>query len=393
MRVSSYSTEMNRIRLVSMTVVAAAVLILPVPAAAAAPLSLFGTTVSVMSVPSGDSLLGGTSYVPITADGGLIVETAAPLAEDVLVQIIEAGTESSRCTIQAGFTQCSMSSAGVYDAGANPVTVRFTKGAIVIDYTGTVYAVTDVQPSVRLEWRDAAGTWVDGSLTAVPLLADTAMRCVVTNNSNAPITLETFAGSLSLPSGSLTDTITDELQAGETGEYVIWEGPVDGAMSATCSGPVGLRDGRGTGNGTGGGVIALSGQIMIDRPFDPGSMVRLTGSGLLPPTPASLRILFDGVEVEGSPVTVADPTWGFAIDVQVPADLPPGNYSLDVVGTYGDNEIAFASFPLTVPAPALAATGMGVAPFWMTPLVLLGAGALLIMITRRWSANSALQRA
>lgn len=355
--------------------------------AQAAPQSLFGTTVNVVAQPSGDSLLGGTAYVPV-GSVALQAVLGSPLAFDVVVSVRDSGGEVTTCTIVSGNTDCSMSPVGLFSAGATPVTVRFTGDATLADYAGTVFAVTGTAPTVRIEWLDAAGTWVDGSGTSVPLRGDTALRCVVTNNSNAPVTFNSFEGVAFLsPSGTQTTPITGTLGAGATGRYTIWSGQASEVGSASCSGGVSLRDGTGTGNGNGGGVIPIGGTITVDRAPAPGTTVTITGDNVVPPVVSQYAVLLDGVPVAGSPVASPGPDFDFTLAVDIPADLAPGEHVLSVVAEFGDVDSAIAAFRFTVAGPELAATGAATdaMPLLGGALLLFGAGALLLAARRRVS--------
>ena len=356
-----------------------AALVVAAPAQAA-PQSLFGTTVNVVAQPSGSSLIGGTAYVS-AGGGALVAVLGASLGFDVVVSVRDGGTEVTSCTVFSGNTACSLTTTGFSD-GATPVTVRVAGNATTTDFTGTVFVVTNTPPSVGIEWRDAAGTWIDGSGTSVPLRGDTAVRCVVTNNSNAPITFASFEGVASLtPFGSQVTAITGTLAGGATGYYTVWSGPASTVTSASCSGGVTLSDGTGTGNGNGGGTIPIGGSITVDRTPAPGTTVTITADEVLPPLVTEYAVLLDGVPVAGSPVAVSGPDWDFTLAVTIPTGLAPGEHVLSVVAEYGGVDSALAAFRFTVPEPALAATGTAAeaAPLLGGALLLLGAGTLLLL--------------
>lgn len=353
--------------------------------AQAAPQSLYGTTVSVTSTSSSDSLLGSTAYVPVSG-ASLAVQLAASLAFDVNVSLRQGATELTTCTITTASTTCGMLTGGLFAAGATPVTVRFTGGPSTVDYTGTIFAVTNTAQTITVEWQDAAGTWVDGSGTSVPLRGATAARCVITNNSNAPITFTSMQGQLFFtPSGSTVTPINGTLAAGATGQYTIWSGSVASVGSVSCSGGVALRDGTGTGNGNGGGIIAIGGTIDVNRTPAPGTTVTITAAGILPPLVTEYAVLLDGVPVSGSPVAAPAPGFGFVLDVVIPSNLTPGNHVITVVSSFNGIDTAIAAFPFTVAGPQLAATGVAtdVAPALGGALLLLAAGALLVGLRRR----------
>lgn len=357
--------------------------------AQAAPQSLYGTTVSVFSTSSGDSLLGSTAYVPVSG-AALNVVLASTLGFDVIVSLRQGATELSTCTITTASTSCGIATAGLFAAGATPVTVRFAGGPSTVEYTGTVFAVTNVAPAITIEWQDAAGDWVDGSATSVPLRGSTALRCVITNNSNAPMTFTSMQGeAFFTPSGSLITPITGTLAAGATGRYTLWSGEASTVGSGSCAGGVSLRDGTGTGNGDGGGVIPITGTIEVDQTPAPGTTVTITADSIVPPVVTEYSVLLDGVPVAGSPVAASGPGFGFVLDVVIPSTLAPGDHVLSVVVSFNGVDSAIAAFPFTVAGPQLAATGstMDALPAIGGALLFLAAGALLFGLRRRVTAR------
>ncbi len=345
--------------------------------------TLFGTTVEVIILPSSDSLLGETAYVPSTG-GGVIVTIGAVQVEDVVFELREGATVLSTCTIPSGGGSCSTGVPSL-SGGAHAVTARFTKGATVVDLTGTLFSVISAAPSVALEWQDASGAWVDGSSAGLPLFGDIAMRCAVTNNSNAPFTFNSFTGSVSFSGAPPATSITGSLAAGATGHYPIWSGPSSVGPSGSCNGGVTLADGTGTGNGIGGGVIPVGGTIEVGPALAPGRTVTVSAEGLVPPVVSTYEVLFDGEPVDGSPVSVSAPDFDFVIDVDIPANLVTGTHALTVVASYAGRDIVFAYFPLTIEAPALPATGSdAVVPTAAgLGLLFLGASLLVLMARRR----------
>jgi hypothetical protein len=354
--------------------------------ASAAPQSIFGTTVDVTAVVSGDSLLGETAYVP-EGSVDLLAELNSVLAFDVDVTVLDGPTTLGTCTIAIGDLSCVVTTTAL-PAGATPVTARFA-GSTTVDFTGTLFSVTNVAPSVFIEWQDASGAWVDGSNQATPLLGDTAVRCLVTNNSNAAITFDSFNGE---GGDSGVVPITGTLEAGATAIYPLWSGPVSSNPTASCSGSITLLSGEGNGGGTGGGTIPGVGTISASATPAPGTTVTVTGDGLEPRVIFDYAVLLDGVEVPGSPVTPVGPDFDFSIDVQIPASLEPGTYAITVQGTFEGRDIAFAYFPFDVAQPEsdvaqpeLAATGPSLTePVGIAALVL-AAGALLVVAARRSS--------
>lgn len=361
--------------------------IMPVTAAQAAPLPLFDTTVEVSPPGSPDSLLGGIAYV--SASTGLVVRLGEPQPVDVTATLIAGSTDVASCTVVAlaVLPTCFLDIAGEFSAGANDVTVRFTAESESADYTGTVFVVPSASPTVRIEWQDAAGNWVDGSGLGLPLFGETTLRCVVTNNSNAPIIFGNFAGEVSDGPASTTVQITGTLEVGETGTYAVWSGTVR-SLSADCGGSVILRSGEFIGSSNGGGLIPLGGSITIDRPPEPGQTIAITGDSITPPIISTFDVLLDGVEVAGSPVSISGPDFDFSLDVAIPASLAIGSHAIEIVGTYEGRDIVIAQFVFDVAAPQLAATGSAsVAPLGIAALALMASAALLL--TARWRPRTA----
>lgn len=357
--------------------------------AQAATESLYGTTVRVFSPVSSDDLLGSTAYVPLPG-GPLNAQLGSSLAFDVTVSLRQGATELTSCTISAASTLCVLLTTGLFAAGETPVTVRFTGGPSTVEYTGTVFAVTDSAPTITVEWQDAAGAWVDGSGISVPLRGATAARCVITNNSNAPVTFDAMQGQLSLnPSGSVLTPINGTLAAGAAGQYPIWSGSAAAAASVSCSGGVTLRDGTGTGNGNGGNAIPIGGTIEVNRTPAPGTTVTITADLIVPPLVPEYSVLLDGVPVAGSPVAAPAPDYGFVLDVVIPSTLAPGDHVLSVVMSFNSVDSAIAAFPFTVAGPQLADTGSTIdaLPAFGGALLFLAAGALLFGLRRRVTAR------
>jgi hypothetical protein len=343
---------------------------------------IFGTTVEVTLFPSGDSLLGSTAYFP-DSGGGIVVTVADAPATAIQFELLDGPTTVASCTVAIATTGCSTGSAGL-TPGTHSVTARFTQGATTVEHTGTLFSVLTAAPSVTLEWQDAAGNWVDGASIGLPLFGETAMRCVVTNNSNAPFTFLSFTGAVSFVGSPSPTPITGTLAGGATGHYPIWSGPSSTGASGGCTGSVTLASGIGSGNGTGGGIIPISGTIEASPALAPGRTVTVEGAGLVPPVITSFEVLFDGVPVDGSPVALSGgPDYAFTIDVDIPATLAPGTHAITVVGSYSDREIAFAYFPLEIAAPVLPATGVDVVTPAGSALAVLVLGGVVVLAAAR----------
>ena len=344
--------------------------------AQAASRPLFGTTVEVFAEPSGDSLLGGIAHLP--AGGGTLWPTLpAPTAVEIAVDLLDGSTVVGSCAIRVGAADCGIATTGLFGSGSNVVTLRFTAstGGAPVEYTGTILAVTTPAPSVAIQWRDAAGTWIDGTAVTVPLFGESAMRCAITNNSNAPMTFDEFEGTHQTIDATTTVTLTGVVASGATGYYPIWSGVLEDPATASCAGSVMFRDGTSGGNGDGGAVVPIDGTISVDRDLAPGTTVTVTGVDILPPMATEFTIEFDGVDVEGSPVVIDSPDWSFETSVEIPAALEPGTHAITVRTSYLGRSIAFAHFSFEVAAPHLAETG----PVVETPAV--SAAALLLLLT------------
>lgn len=351
-----YSVKVNTPRRIALVIALSFVgtLVAASPAQAAEQ-PLFGTTVDVFAPTSGDSLLGGVAHISST--GALVVQLDSPLGSDVDVSILRGGLVDTSCTIDAGLSGCTLLAGGLFANGANAVTVRFTMGATTVDYAGTLFIVTSDAPTFRVQWRDAAGEWVDGSGVGLPLfVGQTALRCTITNNSNAPITLTTVSATVSGGADPVTAPLTGTIGAGATGTFDVWSGAVD-SLSVSCTGSVTLRSGIGSGGGNGGGLTPVGGTIELDQTPAPGVTVTLTGDNITPPVISTFAVLLDGVEVSGSPVSITSPDFDFATTITIPSSLAPGSHAITLVGAYEGREITFAFFPFEVAQPELAATG------------------------------------
>lgn len=348
--------------------------------AQAAEQPLFGTTVDVTILPSGDSLLGGTAYA-ISSGGGVLVNLGTSLAADVDFELYDGATLIASCTVLTGSTSCG-DSVSALSAGPHAVTARFTQSSVTVDFTGTIFTVQNVAPTVRVEWQDASGAWIDGSSTGLPFFGDIVARCAVTNNSNAPLTFSSFLGSVTHTGGPTVTAITGDLAAGTTGYYPIWSGNVSLSPAASCSGSVAFPDGTTSGNGNGGGVIPVTGTIEASPAPAPGRTVAIAAANLVPPVATSYFVTLDGVEVAG-PFTTSAPDFDFHAEVVVPSTLSPGVHSVAVYAQYSERSIAFAYFTFEIPAPALAATGVDATARVVAGSVILALGALLLLAARR----------
>lgn len=358
----------------------------------AAPQTLFGTTVDTVAQPSGESVLGDTAHV-LSIGSSVDSTLGAARGLDVVVTLRENGTDLVACTIPAGGLSCSLFTGDLLAPGAHDVTMRFTMGAETVDVAGEFFSVASDSPTVGIEWRDASGAWIDGNGVGLPLRGDTALRCVVTNNSNAPIEFATLAAST--PAGSVP--ISGTLEAGETGYYEVWTGDAASVTSSVaCSGGVTRRDGTITGGGNGGGVISLGGTVTVTPQLAPGVTATLVGDSITPPVSPTYAVLLDGADVAGSPITPGpSPKFAFSLEISIPDSLAPGTHAVSLVASSSGRDVVIAYFPFDVPEvpveAELAATGaVGEGALALGALALLGGGLLLVAEAhRRRSARAA----
>ncbi len=366
--------------LLTVPLVLAATVLAAAPAQAATQ-PLFGTTVDVTVLPSNNSLLGETAYIP-SSGGGVLVTLGVALAADVDFELREGATVVGTCTVATGNTQCSIGVA--LPAGSHSMTAYFTQSAVTVQYSGTLFSVLNVGPTVKIQWRDASGAWVDGSGIGLLLYGPTVLRCVVTNNSNASFVFGTFSGFVTyLGGGPDSVPITGGLAAGATGYYPLWSGSVNQSPSGSCSGSVTFPDATGNGGGNGGGAIPLTGTFAVTPQPAPGRTVTVTGAALVPPVIQTFPVTFDGVEGADSPGLTFGPDFDFAVDVMIPTNLAPGIHVIAVHSLYSGRDVVLAQFTFEVAAPALAATGTDVAGPIAAGTLVLALGTALVVIGRR----------
>lgn len=357
--------------LVTVAFVVASTVVVALPAHAASQ-SLYGTTAEIEIMPSTNSLLGETAYIP-TSGGAAVVTLGVAQAADVDVELREGATVLGSCTVPTGSTSCATGTI-LLAAGSHAVTAYFTKSSTTVPFNGTLFAVNDVAPSATVEWKDASGAWVDGSGIGLLLYGATAARCVVTNNANAAFSFDSFLGTTNYSGGGPDLVpITGTLAAGATGHYLLWTGSVNQNPSTLCSGSVMFPDGVGGGNGNGGGAIALTGTFGVSPSPAAGITVSVTGTTLVPPVITSYPVTLDGVAVAGSPGTTTGPDFDFSVDVAIPSNISPGTHVIAVHSLYQSRDVVLAQFTFTVDGPALAATGVDAAPA-------LGAGGLFVLV-------------
>lgn len=358
--------------------------------AAAAPQPAFGTTVEVTIQPSGDSLLGSTARVSRSGGGFAVTLGEAPGA-DVQVSLREGGTEFAVCVIPAVDTSCGAPIPGA-DPGSRSIDVHLTRDADAVVHSGTLFFVDDAAPSVRLEWRDAAGNWIESPGNAMPLHGGTAARCVVTNEGNAAFEFDSFSGFVGgavSGGGPVTVPLEATVPAGATVPFEFWSGPVAGVTSSSCSGSIRYAPGILNGTGVGDGVVPVEGTFALSAATaEPGDLLRLTATSVTPPF-GEYTVSLDGVVV-ASGVTVEMPAGSFEVGVPIPEDAAPGEHTVTLSMTWEDRpSVVFATFPVALPAPpsppeptlpaesTLPATGTEATPaLWALALVLAGAGAL-----------------
>lgn len=337
-------------------------------------------TLDAVIQPGSQSGLGETTYVPLSG-GAVVANTSSAVGANTVLTVTEGVTLLATCTISVGGTGCS-TGLPVLSAGAHSVTYTFDDGVGTVSFGGTIFAVTTTPPTIAIEWQDADGTWIDGTDSAVPLLASasTAGRCLVTNNSNAPATFNGFSTTVNHPVGPPTIVaLTDTLAAGETRSFAMYSGLAEAVSNYGCSGGVTFPPNLGSGAGAGGTVVPVEGTLAASLlTVDPGDTVSITGSGLIPALSSSYAITVNGVAASGSPTTLVMPGSDLSFDVVFPTS---GTYTLAVHNVFGGQDITFASF--TVNVTGLAATGADVAVPLVLGSVLLLAGVAFMIVRAR----------
>jgi hypothetical protein len=352
--------------------------------AGAAQQSGLGTTLDVTIQPGAQSALEETTWVP-NSGGAVIFDTGANVAADTTMTVTEGVTELASCTITTGNAQCGDGIPALSD-GAHNVTYTFDNGTDSVVFSGVIFSVSADAPSVGIEWQDADGDWIDGSGTSIPLFASasTAVRCVVTNNGNAPATFSSFSATVSHPVGPATVVpITGTLAAGATQAFPLWSGLVSDVSSVGCSGGVTFPAGSGTnGNGQGGGITPISGTLSVsDTSVSPGDTVTVNGAGLFPPMSTEYHVTVNGAAAPGSPTTLVMPAGSIDFDVVFPT---AGTYTLAVHNGSAPGYSTFATFTITVVAAAeIADTGVDATATLVIAGSLIATGVAFLAISRR----------
>lgn len=337
-------------------------------------------TVDVVVQPSGQSGLEDLAYVPLTG-GAVVAGTSIPVTTATEMTVTEGVAELAACTIAVAAQGCSGNFVAL-TAGAHSVTYTFDDGVNTVSFAGTIFAVTAVAPTVTIEWQDADGTWIDGSGGGVPLLgsADTAARCVITNNSNAFISLASFTAAIGHPVGSHTLVpLTGTVDPGSARAFTTYAGPVSDVTNHHCTGGITFAFGDGSGGGIGGTRFLIEGNITASPlNVDPGDTVTVTATGLLPPVSSVYTVTVNGVAAPGSPTTLVMPGGDLSFDVVFPTS---GTYTLAVHNVYSGQTITFASF--TVNVTGLAATGADATVPLALGLLLLFVGTAFVVLRSR----------
>lgn len=350
----------------------------------AAQQSGLGTTLDVTIQPGTQSALEETAYLPV-GGGTAIADTGDAVAADTTMTITEGATTLMSCTIVTGNTQCGDTVPAI-DPGANNVVYTFDNGTSSVAFNGVLFGVTNVAPTVTLEWQDADGDWIDGSAIGIPLFSSavTTARCTVTNNGNAPATLAGATGTVGHPSAS--DTIvplSGTIASGATQSFPLWTGTASGVSTAGCSVPIDFPASSGSnGNGTGGGVILIGGTITTSAlAIPPGGTVSVAGAGLMPPINTTYHVTVNGAPAPGSPVTITVPAGEFDLDVVFPT---AGTYTLAVHNDASPTDITFATFTVTVGVAEIADTGADENATLAVAGLLVLAGSALLVLRRRF---------
>ncbi|MCC7127743.1 MAG: hypothetical protein IT192_02855 [Microbacteriaceae bacterium] len=367
---------------------AAASLVLVPTSAIASPQSAFGGTFDVqLSVPNTPSILGGvTSYVRISSPTPMYATTSEVQTSAVDVQLLDSSSqELLSCQIQAGSSGCSLGSVQLV-AGTQSASIHVTNGTETHDYPVTFFGVTPIdsaQTTVGLEWQDALGNWNNGTGVGTYMLESqvTSYRFWIRNNTNAPITVNSFDLNL------VHTQVNIVIQPGAT-TYFAGGGPALASAlpnSVTAIWVYVDAAGYSYGNGTGGGLALLPGSAVLSTSTaDPGDMVDLTGTDFTDSNLSQFDAYFNSSPVLLGSVA-ADQAGGFHLSFAVPADATPGLHHVTLMkGNY-----AVAALPITI--AGLAATGVDPIPYILIAGILLLAGVLFLalrMLVRRKSQDS-----
>jgi hypothetical protein len=320
-------------------------------------------------------LTGSDVYVHVDTPTDTFATITSALAVDLEVELRDSSAQTlAGCTITAGSTACGLSSVQLV-VGSQAIHLWASDGTTTFDQLITFFGVDPVggaQTTSGLEWRDAAGTWRDGTIVSTRMLADqpTAYRLWLRNDTNAPIRVQDF-----VHDGA--DSVVDgEIGAGATA-YGPGGGPAraDARPSSVGSG-WSFTDSAGypNGNGTGGGLAVVPGSASLSTSTaSPGDTVTLTGTDFFADGFDEFDVFFNSTPVALGSV-VADQGGAFALTFTVPASAAPGPHTVTLL----NGDYAVAALPLAI--PGLAATGVDAMPYVVIAILLLAAGIAALVV-------------
>jgi hypothetical protein len=301
------------------------------------------------------------------------VDSALPAALDIELRD-SSSTALAGCTIPVGSTSCGLSTVQLA-AGSQDLHLWASDGTSTSDEIVTFFGVTpadQTQTTPGLEWQDAVGVWHDGTEVGTPMLGDqvTAYRFLLTNNTNAPLHVNTYT------LNGVASSVSVDIDAGATA-YFPGGGPESaGTITSSVGASWSFADAAGYtgGNGTGGGVSYRPGSLALSTSTAAsGATVTLTGTQFQAGDFDDFAVEFNSTPVPLGSVT-ADQAGNFTLAFTVPAGASSGAHH--VVLLLGD--YAIAALPLAI--PGLAATGVDAMPYILIALGLLLAGVLALVI-------------
>lgn len=339
------------------------------------------------------SLLEETVWINSGGPVDVTFESATPVAGPVTLNISAPDASlAESCTILTEDTTCGLTiDPGDLNLGLNDITFEISNGSDSAELSGVLGVLDAAEPLVIVEVRDAAGNWINGNDVGLFLLPSMVIdvRCVYTNNANAPATFNTGSWNANLiPGPSYGEALTGTIAPGETAIFEMYSGPASGIGGHGCGGGVLFPTNSGAaGGGAGGGIVSIGGTITASPlAIDPGESVTVEAADISIPV-GTYSVLVDGVPVT-SGVTVQMPAGTFGVDV--PFDSP-GTYELTVVNTQTvgsvpferELDITYAVYTVTVAAAQMPVTGADVAVTGALAAALIVAGGALLIARRR----------
>lgn len=227
---------------------------------------------------------------------------------------------------------------------------------------------------------------MNGSSTAIPMLASVNIQvvCLITNNGNATLTLDSVHGYINHPVDPQTyHDLTGTIPPGDTASFLIYSGPASNATGYDCGGGISYSPASDTnGGGIGGAIVPVAGTITTSPlTIAPGESVAIAGSGIVLPITTEFPVTVNGVEVPGSPMVLDAIAGTFGMSVPFPN---AGTYKLALTTEFNGRTITYAVWDVTVVA-ALPDTGARSVPLAALAGALVAAGAALLIYRRNRS--------